>query len=207
MNFDPALYDPAEAPCITASGAMDVTLVNGVPSSSACNPNYNPLNGLIFADPPTFNGFVGTKSPYGSKVGKEFNRAIAPRIGIAWDPRGDGRTSVRAGYGMYFDNGLEFGNPELNVGLSQGFLTNLSINRSTSLRPNRRDYQPSLPPPRSPSSRVCPSITSLLTRSNGAWTSSVNSARPGSLMSATTEVTASISPALKISTRPPSRPT
>src|SRR5437763_364059 len=31
---------------------------------------------------------------------------IAPRIGIAWDPWSDGKTVVRAGWGIYFDHPL-----------------------------------------------------------------------------------------------------
>ena len=34
-------------------------------------------------------------------VSTDYNN-IAPRIGVAWDPQGDGRTSVRAGFGMFY---------------------------------------------------------------------------------------------------------
>ena len=57
-QFDPAFYDPAKAPCVLGNaaginaGRLDTSLNASGQIVSACNPNFSPLNGYIFAHPP-----------------------------------------------------------------------------------------------------------------------------------------------------------
>lgn len=91
-NFVPSLWSAAAAPGISAT---DGSLI--------LNPGTSATNGVVQC------GVGGV--PAGCMTGHLFNPA--PRIGFAYDPWGDGKTSIRAAYGIFYEhtNGNE-GNTE-----------------------------------------------------------------------------------------------
>lgn len=83
-NFDSTLYSASRAPQINAAGL--VVIGTG-----------DPLNGIVVA---------GQNSPHdGGIYGLDKNN-IQPRVGVSWDMFSNGRTVMRGGYGVYFDQVL-----------------------------------------------------------------------------------------------------
>ncbi|MGH9727705.1 MAG: TonB-dependent receptor [Candidatus Acidiferrales bacterium] len=50
----------------------------------------------------TYQELKAIGSPLASKIPQDDNRGISPRIGFAWDIRGDGKQVLNGGYGLYF---------------------------------------------------------------------------------------------------------
>jgi hypothetical protein len=84
-NFDPNAYVAANAPVVDPNtGALDFG-----PGQSVEN-----ITGMVHC------GYNGVHSSCMS--GHLFNPA--PRIGFAFDPKGDGKMAIRAGYGIFFEH-------------------------------------------------------------------------------------------------------
>jgi hypothetical protein len=74
-------------------------------------------------------------SPFAQQVVKDDKNNFSPRIGFAWDVRGDARSVLRAGYGIYFDQSflnvplfaVQQANPEIYATFTNDN-SNLSIN-------------------------------------------------------------------------------
>jgi hypothetical protein len=115
-NFDPLIFSATNAPALDSSGNfvagqtyVPATYTNGLifPVGAACTAAKAISSGI-------------TCSPYGSGVNPNNNLNFGPRLGFAYNPDGRGMTSIRGGFGIFFDRTLDgiweqnaFGDPPL----------------------------------------------------------------------------------------------
>ncbi len=75
----------------------NLTLNLGVRYDVEFPPQLKPLQGLALAAYNTLGLQKGIQTDWNN---------IQPRVGVAWDPKGDGKTVVRASFGMFYDHPL-----------------------------------------------------------------------------------------------------
>jgi len=125
-NFYPNLYNPANAALLSADGNSIL------PTSPGLGTSPNPiLSGVKFY----LNGLgIAGQNGIPSGLVQDHWAAFGPRLGLAYDLTGKGKTVLRAGFGVMYER-IQ-GNDMYNAGPNQPFSTNVTFNNVSLSNPN-----------------------------------------------------------------------
>jgi hypothetical protein len=119
-NWSPATWSAA----LAAANPSDAC--NGILTVPGTTPCQN-ANAFLAGLGVTLGLSSGSPGPNSALV-QQNNHAIAPRVGIAWDVRGDGKTAVRIGAGEFFQR--EAVGPAERMANNAPFVLGINTNRS-----------------------------------------------------------------------------
>jgi hypothetical protein len=116
-NFVPELYNASQAPLVTGAGNRVANSGNFCSGLIVNSQNYQ-----------TAPNCTPTISPFGKYVVEAPKTNFAPRIGLAWSPFDNGKTVIRAGYGIFHDQTL-VGIFAQNVGTNPPYQETTTLNQ------------------------------------------------------------------------------
>ena len=116
-NFLPSAYNQSSRPQFNADGSLNTS-----------GPGFGTVSGVALSTTPFYlNGIqLAGRNGFPRDLVQDHWRNFGPRVGLAYDPFGNGKTAIRSGFGIFYER-IQ-GNAVYNMATNTPFSYNPSLN-------------------------------------------------------------------------------